>query len=414
MAYWGQALALAPNINDPAIGPGREKQGYDAISEARKRKSLASGREQALIDALAARFSDAKAPNRQSLNSQYAAAMEKVYAQYGEDADVAALYADSVMNTMPWNYWNKDGSPRPGVSQARSALEKALPRHISHAGLNHLYIHLMEASDSVDLAVPHADRLGSLVPAAGHLVHMPAHIYARVGRYADAAAANVKAIAADEDYITQCRAQGIYPAAYYPHNIHFLNAALSMDGRSKEAIESARKVASQHNHQMMNEPGFAFAHLLKTIPVLTMVRFGQWEEILKEPEPSPDQVFGRAMHHFGRGFAFSALKQPSQADAELTSLRKLAADRSLSEMKILDLNWQVSRRSRLRCWKAKFTRHPAGSLRRSRISGVLSRWKTVSYIASRPTGCFLPANTSPVRCCRADRRKRPRKYSART
>jgi tetratricopeptide (TPR) repeat protein len=338
MAYWGQALALAPNINDSAIGPDREKQGHDAISEARKRKSHASAREQALINALAARFSGVKEPDRQSLNRQYAAAMEKVYTEYGEDADVAALYADAVMNTMPWNYWNKDGSPRPGVSQARSALEKALPRHINHAGLNHLYIHLMEASDSVDLAVPHADRLGSLVPGAGHLVHMPAHIYARVGRYADAAAVNVKAIAADEDYITQCRAQGIYPAAYYPHNIHFLNAALSMDGRSKEAIESARKLASHHNHQMMSEPGFAFAHLLKSIPILTMVRFGQWNEILSEPEPSADQVFGRAMRHFGRGFAFSALKQPGPADAELTSLRKLAADRSLSEMKIFDLN----------------------------------------------------------------------------
>ena len=208
MAYWGQALALAPNINDPAIGPDREKQGHEAISEARKRKSRAGGREQALIDALATRFSDAKTPDRQLLNTRYAGAMEKVYGQYGEDPDVAALYADSVMNTMPWNYWNKDGTPRPGVAQARSALEKAIPLHISHAGLNHLYIDLMEASDSVDLAVPHADRLGSLVPAAGHLVHMPAHVYARVGRYADAATANVKAIAADEDYITQCRAQG--------------------------------------------------------------------------------------------------------------------------------------------------------------------------------------------------------------
>lgn len=338
MAYWGQALALAPNINDSAIGPDREQQGHAAISEAVKRKSTAGEKEQALIDALAVRFAGGAAdpPNRESLNQAYANGMQKAYAQFPNDPDVASLYADAVMNTMPWNYWTKDSEPRPGIAGARTALEKSIRAYPDHPGAHHLYIHLMEASDYVDLAVPSADRLGGLVPMAGHLVHMPAHIYIRVGRYADASQANIKAIAADEDYITQCRAQGIYPAAYYPHNIHFLNAALSMEGRSKDALEAARKVATRHDHQQMNEPGFGFAHLLKAVPLLTMVRFGQWNQILKEPEPPADQVFGRAMRHFARGYALLARGKP--AGAELASLQKLAADPSLAELKIFDLN----------------------------------------------------------------------------
>jgi tetratricopeptide (TPR) repeat protein len=338
MAYWGQALALAPNINDPAIGPDREQQGQEASLLALKYKDGASEPEQALIDAIAARFSKDEKRDRQALNKAYAEAMAKVYSKYPDDPDVAALYADAVMNTMPWDYWTKSGAPKPGIAEARRALEAGMKQHSNHPGVNHVYIHLMEATDEVDLAIPSADRLPGLVPSAGHLVHMPAHIYIRVGRYADAAAVNVKAISADEDYITQCRAQGIYPAVYYPHNIHFLNAVLAMDGRSREALETARKVAGHHDHATMHEPGFGFAHLLKTIPLLTMVRFGRWDDILKEPEPPANQTFGRAMRHFARGYALSAQGKPAEARAELESLRKAAADKAFAELKIFDLN----------------------------------------------------------------------------
>jgi tetratricopeptide (TPR) repeat protein len=338
MAYWGQALALAPNINDSAIGPDREQQGYEAISEAVKRKSNAGAKEQALIEALAARFTKSEKPDRKALNQAYSDAMKKVYARYPKDADVGTLYADAVMNTMPWDYWTINRRPKAGVPEARAALEQAMRADINHPGANHVYIHLMEASNEVDLAVPPADRLGGLVPGAGHLVHMPSHVYIRVGRYGDAAAANEKAILADEDYITQCRAQGIYPAAYYPHNIHFLNAALVMEGRGKEALEAARKVASRHDHTMMHEPGFGFAHLLKTVPVMTMVRFGMWDDVLREPEPPADQVFGRAIHHFARGYAKAARADAAGAKAELAGLKKLAADPTLAELTIFDVN----------------------------------------------------------------------------
>jgi tetratricopeptide (TPR) repeat protein len=338
MAYWGQALALAPNINDSAIGADREEQGHAAMAEALKRRSNASQAEQALIDALAARFAGGKERNRAALNKAYADAMTKVYPRYPNDPDVAALYADAVMNTMPWDYWTKAGEPKPGVAEARAALESNIKQHPSHPGVHHLYIHLMEASSDVELALPSADRLVNLVPAAGHLVHMPAHIYIRVGRYADAADVNVKAIGADEDYITQCRAQGIYPAAYYPHNIHFLNAVLAMDGRSREALDSARKVAGHHDHAVMAEPGFGFAHLLKTIPLLTMVRFGRWDDIMKEPEPPSDQLFGRGMRHFARGYALSARGNAAEAERESGALRKIASEPALKELKIMDLN----------------------------------------------------------------------------
>jgi tetratricopeptide (TPR) repeat protein len=339
MAYWGQALALSPNINDSAIGPDREQQGYDAIQMAVQRKAHASPREQALIGALAARFA-AKPPHgdRKALNAGYARAMGQVRSRFPNDPDVAVLYADAVMNTRPWDYWTKDGKPQPGVPAARAALEQAIREHPDHPGARHIYIHLMEASDEVDLAEPSADHLGNLMPGAGHLVHMPSHIYIRLGRYADAAAANEKAITADEDYISQCRAEGIYPAAYYPHNIHFLTAALVMEGRSAEALQAARKAASRHGDHGPDEGLVGFTNLLEALPLLTMVRFGQWKEIAKEPEPPADQPFAVAMYHFARGMAASAAGKPEQAKAELAITEKLAADPKLAEMKILDLN----------------------------------------------------------------------------
>jgi tetratricopeptide (TPR) repeat protein len=245
--FGGQALALAPNINDSAIGSDREQQGYDASRKALRLKSRGTTREQALVDAMAFRFG-VKPPHndRNSLNEAYARSMEQVHLRFQNDPDVAVLYADAVMNTRPWDYWTKDGKPQPGIQSARSALEQTIRNHPDHPGARHIYIHLMEASEQVDLAVPSADRLGTMMPGAGHLVHMRSQIYIRVGRYEDAAEANRKAIMADEDYISQCRAQGIYPAAYYPHNIHFLTAALVMEGRSAEALKAARKAARQH------------------------------------------------------------------------------------------------------------------------------------------------------------------------
>jgi tetratricopeptide (TPR) repeat protein len=338
MAYWGQALALAPNINDSAIGPDREKQGYEAIQKALANKAGLSPVEAALVDALAARFVAGEKVDRAKLNQAYAAAMRTAYDGFPEDPDVATLYADAVMNTMPWDYWSKDGKAKPGVNEAVAALEHAIQVSPEHPGANHIYIHAVEASSNPDRAVPSADRLGGLVPGAGHLVHMPSHIFIRVGRYADGTEANLKAIAADEDYITQCRAQGIYPAAYYPHNIHFLSATLSMEGRSRETLEASKKVATQHEHKDMQDPKFGFPQLLHSIPYFSMVRFGRWDEILAEKDPGSDVAFVQGMWRFARGMALAARKDGGGAEKELAALREIAAKPALAELKIFDVN----------------------------------------------------------------------------
>lgn len=338
MAWWGEALALAPNINDPAIGPDREKQGHQAIQRALQLKGRTKPVEAALIDAMARRYDGSEKPDRESLNRAYAEAMKGAYAAFPEDADVAVLYADAVMNTMPWDYWSRNGEPRAGIPEIINALQAVLAAAPDHPGANHIYIHAVEASPDPDRAVTSADRLGGLAPGAGHLVHMPAHIYIRVGRYGDAVESNLRAIAADEDYITQCRAQGIYPAAYYPHNIHFLFAALAMSGRSREAMDAARKAASRHSREDLCQPGFGFAHLLKATPLLAMVRFGRWDEALGEPDPGEDVKFVQVIRHYARGLAFLRKRDMASAKEELARLKAAAADPALAGLNVFEMN----------------------------------------------------------------------------
>lgn len=337
MAYWGEALAVGPNINDAAKEPEREKQAYAAAQKAVANKAGMSDVEQALIDAIAVRFSDPEGRDREKRMHAYAEAMDKVYGRFPNDPDVGALYAAAVMETMPWNYYLKDGQPKPPIVKVVATLEKVIQNYPDHPGAHHYYIHAVEASTNPDRAVPSADKLGSLVPGAGHLVHMPSHIYVRVGRYEDGTQANIKAVAADEDYITQCRIQGIYPAVYYPHNVHFLTATLAMEGRSKEMLEAAKKVGAHHSPEMMNMPGFGFPHLMETIPIFGMVRFGKWDDILALPKPD-DTGFILAIWHYGRGLAFSHQGDIASADTELASLRIAAGKPALKELTIFDVN----------------------------------------------------------------------------
>lgn len=337
MAYWGEALAVGPNINDNAAEPEREKQAYEAAQKAIANRDGMNDLERALIDAIAVRFSHPEGADREKRMNAYADAMEKVYARFSGDPDVGALYAAAVMDTMPWNYYLKDGQPKPPIVKAVAALEKAIALAPDHPGAHHYYIHAVEASLDPDRAIPSADKLGSLVPGAGHLVHMPSHIYIRVGRYSDGTESNLKAIRADEDYITQCRAQGIYPAAYYPHNVHFLTATLSMEGRSKEMLEASQKVGAHHGHDMMDAPGFGFPHLLKTIPIFAMVRFGKWDDLLVLEKPS-NSDFVLAMWHYGRGLALTAKGDTTGASNELSALRTAAAKPELKTLTIFDVN----------------------------------------------------------------------------
>jgi len=306
MCYWGEALATGPNINVTSKGkaimsPEERVAAYAAVQRAVELKENATQIERDLIDALSVRYNGDPETERDPLDRAYAQALRQVVAKYPDDDDAAAMFAEAWMNTMPWNYWAEDGQPRPETVEVIEALESILERSPRHPLAPHLYIHAVEASSNPGRAEAAADRLANLVPGAGHLVHMPAHIYWRVGRYHDASEANVRAAAVDEEYIAQCNAQGFYPALYYPHNIHFLWAASSMEGRSAVAIEAARKVAENVRLEQIEQ--FPTVEFFKTIPILALTQFGRWDAILQEPEPPENLDYSKAIWHYARGTA---------------------------------------------------------------------------------------------------------------
>lgn len=320
MAHWGIALTLSPNLNAPMTAENG-RVAFAAVQAARRKALHASARERALIEALASRLAEEPSSARPPLDRAYADAMAKVAAAYPNDPDVVTLYADAVMNTMPWDYWRKDGSAKPETAVIGALLERVIAAHSDHAGAHHYYIHLYEASDEPERAEASADRLGGLMPAAGHMVHMPAHIYIRTGRYADAAEANVRAIAADENYLAQCQAQGLYPVSYYPHNLHFLWAAATFEGRAEVAIDAARQVAAKVPHH--HAGALAWTADFPVTPWLAYVRFGRWQQMLTEPKPPASEPYATGIWHYGRGLGFIARGQVSRAEAELAALTAL-------------------------------------------------------------------------------------------
>ena len=326
IAYWGEALALGPNINAP-MDPNNEPKALEIINKAVALKSKASPREQALIDALTYRYSG-RAEDRKARDAAYADAMRKVHLQFPNDQDITMLYVESVMDLRPWGYWTRDGTPYERTSEIVGLTEQVIAKNPNHPGALHLYIHLMEAYEPYK-AEAAADRLQTLMPAAGHMVHMPAHIYQRVGRYADAARSNEMAIAADEDYISQCRAQGLYPMAYYPHNLHFLWFASTAEGRSKVAIEAARKAASRVDDATLKAVPLLAG--FRVVPYFALTRFGKWDEMLNEPEPPDTSAYLRGQWHYARGTAFLGKGQTNDAEQELAKLNEIMKDKSLDQ-----------------------------------------------------------------------------------
>jgi tetratricopeptide (TPR) repeat protein len=324
MAWWGQALVLGPNIN-AQMDPKDEPLAREHVQKALDLSSSATPREKALVDALARRYTGNPA-DRGANDAAYAAAMRAAAERFPDDLDIATLYVESMMDLRPWGYWMRDGRPHEGTAEIVAVTESVIQRNPLHPGALHLYIHLMESTQP-EKAVGAADRLLTLMPAAGHMVHMPSHIYQRVGRYDLAIKSNELAIAADEDYITQCRAQGLYPMAYYPHNVHFLWFAATADGQSARAIEAARKVAAGVSEQMLAElpllAGF------EVVPYYALARFGRWDEILKEPRPPASSPFLVGNWHYVRGLALVATGRLDEAGAELVSLRSVLPDKSL-------------------------------------------------------------------------------------
>ena len=329
MTYWGQAYALGPNINDPLPLDERKEKYNEALAKAKKLAATASPKEQALINALTSRYSTDLTMDVAELNMAYMNAMTEVVKQFPEDSNIQTLYAASVMNTVPWNYWDKDGNPSPNISEAKAALEKAMEINPDNPGAHHYYIHMVELPKP-DLAVPSADKLASLMPAAGHIVHMPSHIYIRVGRYLDAVKTNQAAILADEDYISQCYSQGLYPLGYYPHNIHFLWSAASLLGASDIAIDAAKKTAEKvPTGELITLP---FLQDFASTPMLAYVRFGKWNEILTIPAPNPEIKHVNLMRHYARGIAFVRKNNAKEAQEELDALAALKEDPELENL----------------------------------------------------------------------------------
>lgn len=327
MAYWGQALVLGPNIN-AMMAPNEEPGALELVRKAESLAASASPREQALIGALLKRYSG-DPEHRKRNDLAYAEAMRAVHAQFPQDLDIAVLYVESMMDLRPWGYWMPDGRPHEGTAEIVALTEEVLARNPKHPGALHLHIHLLEPTPTPERAERSADTLLHLMPAAGHMVHMPSHIYQRVGRYADAMESNRLAVAADEDYITQCRAQGLYPMAYYPHNIHFLWFAAMFDGQLAAAREAGRKVASKIDDATLSEMPMLAG--FRVVPYWTLVRFGQWEDMLKEPAPPASSAYLTGAWQYARGQAFAATGRLAEAKAELAALEKTLEDPALAQ-----------------------------------------------------------------------------------
>ncbi|MDH3591867.1 MAG: hypothetical protein OER88_08320 [Planctomycetota bacterium] len=314
MAYWGWALVLGPNLNlpmDASVAP----QAWDAIGRAVALKDGVTPKERMLIEALAKRYAPEEPEDRGALNAAYALAMKGIAAKFPDDPDVATLYAAALMNQSPWNYWNRDGSPREKTPAILAQLEHAMKLDPKHEGALHYYIHAVEPVDP-DRGVAAADTLLTLAPGAGHLVHMPSHIYMQVGRYDEAYDANAEASRADEGYIAQCRAQGIYPLGYYPHNVHFQAWAAILQGRSEDALRLSRKVAAKVPADMHGD-SWALYQTFLSMPLFTLTRFGRWEEILEEAQPPDQALFWRGAWHYARGLAFVRTGQLDDGAREL-------------------------------------------------------------------------------------------------
>ncbi|MFZ1142670.1 MAG: hypothetical protein WAN76_26115 [Candidatus Sulfotelmatobacter sp.] len=312
MAYWGVAEAVGPNYNDPA-DPGRYQHAHDAVQKAVDLYAGASPSEQAYIQAMAKRFPADPNSDLKKAAEEYHDAMRQVSIEFPDDLDAATLFAEAGMNLHPWGLWHQDGTPEAGTDEIVATLESVIKRDPNHLGAIHYYIHSVEASNDPQRALAGANRLAALAPGAGHIVHMPAHIYIRTGDYEAALKTNELAAEVDRAYIKATGVQGIYPMMYYSHNLHFIAMCGSMNGRYAEARKNADLLAANvgpHVKEMPPLEGFM------TIPMAVEIRFHHWNEILKMPAPDAGQKTGTVFWHFGRGLAFAGTGKLAEAEAE--------------------------------------------------------------------------------------------------
>jgi len=330
MCWWGVAFALGPNINLP-MQPDAAAPAWAALEMARALEPKASPEEVAWIEALAARYAQNPPADRHPLDEAFAQAMAKVWDSYPNDLDAGVFTAEAMMDTQPWDYWQSDAkTPKGHGGEIVETLEGVLKKEPLHPGALHLYIHAVEASTTPERAEAAADKLEPLMPAAGHIVHMPSHIYFRVGRYEDAVKVNTLAARKDEDYIAACKAQGFYPLAYYSHNIHFLWTSSEMLGRSAAAHDAAQRLMRASEAGVPMAAHLPPVQLYRLVPVVTAVRFGKWNDVLAEKLPPPDLKLDVAMFHYARGFAYANKRDFKHAAAERSQLAAMIANKEFA------------------------------------------------------------------------------------
>jgi len=338
MCFWGEALVLGPNINAP-MADSAVTQAWAAVEQARALAKGASEKEQALIRAVAKRYAQESLKDRSSLDQAYAEAMRAVAKQFPDDPVIGALLAEALMDLHPWDFWTRKGNPQPWTPEIVSTLERVLDLNPNLPLGHHLYIHALEASPHPEKALSSAARLPALVSGSGHLVHMPAHIYIRIGWYRDALVANQRAVRVDEEYLHHSHVESLYTAAYVPHNYHFLWVAASKLGQRKLAMQAAQDTAAKVSPEGMRDPGFAgtLQHFW-LMPLFTEALFGQWEEVLQEPTPPADLVYPAGIRHYARGLAFLRQGKLEQATQELDDLKDIVKDPAIADLTIFDIN----------------------------------------------------------------------------
>lgn len=338
MCYWGLAYVLGPNYN-----AGMEidilATANEAIANAQLRMHTVTPKEKALISALSKRYPKSKTEDPAPYYEAYANAMRAVWKKYPKDADIAAMTAESLMNLHPWDLWNKDGSPQPWTPEIVRMIEAALALDPTHPQAMHIYIHAMEASPYPEKALQAANELRFRVPGAGHLTHMPSHLYINTGHYHEGTLANERAVKIDSAYVESCSAAGIYPLAYYPHNWHFLAACAALEGKGKRALEASQYMADfVVNQELMYQPEWGTLQHFYSIPWYIMVKFAMWDEISKTPAPDSKLVYPTAIWHYAQAMAATAAGDFESAAYNLNYLKKASQDTTLAKMTVFDIN----------------------------------------------------------------------------
>lgn len=339
MALWGYAYVLGPNYNAGMESDNYERA-YEAIQKALKiSQENGTEKERDLILALSKRYVEEPIEDRYELDVSYSQEMEALFRKFPDDADIGTLYAESVMNLHPWDLYESSGTPKEWTTKILGALDQVLSDHPDHCGANHFYIHAVESSKTPERGNASSKLLlEGLVPNAGHLVHMPSHIYIRTGEYHQGTLANIKAIEVDSAYVTACHAQGAYPLSYFPHNQHFMAATATLEGNSAWALYAADEVSKNSNEQLMKEPGWGTIQHYYSIPFYVYVKFGKWDEILAMENKVSELDYPSAILHYARGMAFLGQDDLENAREELEELSRLASLESLRDITIWDIN----------------------------------------------------------------------------